>query len=193
MLSRVRLFVTPWTVAYQAPPSVGCSRQEYWSGLPFSSSRRSSQPRDQTWVSRIAGRRFTIWVTREAQSFVMTWVLDSTLCLSHSKIIKQMLWDFFFFWCFCDFTVSSNSLGFFRRELTSCPITMWIILCLPFPTLHLKCHLYYTLNYGLYLDLFLYILINVPLILSRQAYFWIPTASLNCSVNHISLRKCRCS
>ena len=33
-LSRVRLFETPWTVAYQAPPSVGFSRQEYWSGLP---------------------------------------------------------------------------------------------------------------------------------------------------------------
>ena len=34
-LSRVRLFVTPWTVAYQAPPSMGFSRQEYWSGVPF--------------------------------------------------------------------------------------------------------------------------------------------------------------
>ena len=36
-LSRVWLFATPWTVAYQAPPSMGSSRQEYWSGLPFSS------------------------------------------------------------------------------------------------------------------------------------------------------------
>ena len=35
LLSRVRLFATPWTVAYQAPPSVGFSRQECWSGLPF--------------------------------------------------------------------------------------------------------------------------------------------------------------
>ena len=34
-LSRVRLFATPWTVAHQAPPSMGFSRQEYWSGLPF--------------------------------------------------------------------------------------------------------------------------------------------------------------
>ena len=33
-LSRVRLFVTPWTVAYQAPLSMEFSRQEYWSGLP---------------------------------------------------------------------------------------------------------------------------------------------------------------
>ena len=34
-LSRVRLFGTPWTVAYQAPQSMEFSRQEYWSGLPF--------------------------------------------------------------------------------------------------------------------------------------------------------------
>ena len=37
LLSRVRLFVTPWTVAYQAPPSMGFSRKEYWSGLSFPS------------------------------------------------------------------------------------------------------------------------------------------------------------
>ena len=36
-LSCVRLFVTLWTVAHQAPPSMGFSRQEYWSGLPFPS------------------------------------------------------------------------------------------------------------------------------------------------------------
>ena len=36
-LSRVLLFATPWTVAYQASPSMGFSRQGYWSGLPFPS------------------------------------------------------------------------------------------------------------------------------------------------------------
>ena len=36
-LSRVQLFATPWTVAYQAPPFMEFSRQEYWSGLPFPS------------------------------------------------------------------------------------------------------------------------------------------------------------
>ena len=36
-LSRVQLFATPWTVAYQAPLSMGFSRQQYWSGLPFPS------------------------------------------------------------------------------------------------------------------------------------------------------------
>ena len=36
-LSHVQLFVTPWTVACQAPRSMGLPRQEYWSGLPFPS------------------------------------------------------------------------------------------------------------------------------------------------------------
>ena len=36
-LSWVRLFKTPWTAAYQAPPSMGSSRQEYWSGVPLPS------------------------------------------------------------------------------------------------------------------------------------------------------------
>ena len=36
-LSHVRLFETPWTVAYEAPPSMGFSMQECWSGLPFPS------------------------------------------------------------------------------------------------------------------------------------------------------------
>ena len=109
LLSRVPLFVTPWTAAYRTPLSMGFSRQEYWSGLPFpspesesevaqsyptlrdpvdctppgssihgilqarilewvaiSSSRGSSQPRDQIEVSCVAGRRFNLWATREA-------------------------------------------------------------------------------------------------------------------------------
>ena len=37
-LSRVQLLATPWTAAYQVPPSIGFSRQEYWSGVPLPSS-----------------------------------------------------------------------------------------------------------------------------------------------------------
>ena len=43
-LSCVQLFVTPWTVAYEAPPSMGFSRQEYWSGVPFPSPGDRSNP-----------------------------------------------------------------------------------------------------------------------------------------------------
>ena len=37
LLSRVQLLATPWTAAYQAPPPMGFSRQEYWSGVPLPS------------------------------------------------------------------------------------------------------------------------------------------------------------
>ena len=54
VLSSVRLFATPWTVAYQAPLSIEFARQEYWSGFAISHSRGSSQPRDQTHASSTA-------------------------------------------------------------------------------------------------------------------------------------------
>ena len=43
-LSRVRLFVTPWSAAHQAPPSMELSRQGHWSGLPFPSPRDLPNP-----------------------------------------------------------------------------------------------------------------------------------------------------
>ena len=42
LLSHVQLSVTPWTAAYQAPPSMGFSRQEYWSGVPLPSPQKAS-------------------------------------------------------------------------------------------------------------------------------------------------------
>ena len=59
--------MTPWTIARQAPLSMGFSKQEYWSGLPFPSSGGSSRLRDRTWVSHTAGRFFTARATREDQ------------------------------------------------------------------------------------------------------------------------------
>ena len=41
--SHVRLRATPWTAAHEAPPSLGFSRQEHWSGLPFLSPMNESE------------------------------------------------------------------------------------------------------------------------------------------------------
>ena len=57
-LSRVRLFAIPWTVAYSAPPSMGFSRQEYWSGLPFPSPGDLPDPGIEPGSSPIVGRCF---------------------------------------------------------------------------------------------------------------------------------------
>ena len=60
--SRVRLCATPWTAAYQAPPSMGFSRQEYWSWVPLPSPRSSTESAKrrlgtETWHSSPAAAR----------------------------------------------------------------------------------------------------------------------------------------
>ena len=67
-LSCVWLFVTPWTVAHQGPLSMGFSRQEYWTGLPFPPLGESSQPRDlpKPRVSFIGRQMHYRRATREA-------------------------------------------------------------------------------------------------------------------------------
>ena len=52
--SRVRLFTNLWTVTYQAPLSIGLSRQKSWSGLPWPPPGESSWPRDWTYVSYVS-------------------------------------------------------------------------------------------------------------------------------------------
>ena len=59
-LSRVRLSVTPWTVARQAPLFMGFSRQEYQSGLPFPSPEDLPNPGIKPGVPHTAGRFFTV-------------------------------------------------------------------------------------------------------------------------------------
>ena len=66
-ISRVRLFGTPWTVAYQAPPSVGFSRQGYWSELPFPPPGDLSDPglqhcRQGLYPLSLQGRPYTVEV-----------------------------------------------------------------------------------------------------------------------------------
>ena len=64
-LSRVRLFAIPWTVVYQASLSMGFSRQEYWSGLPFPSPGDlpdpGIEPRSPALQVDVC---FTLWATR---------------------------------------------------------------------------------------------------------------------------------
>ena len=70
VFSRVRLFMTPWTVAHQVPLSVRFSRHEYWSGLPFPSPRDFPDPGIEPMSLEspaLAGGFFTTSATWEAQ------------------------------------------------------------------------------------------------------------------------------
>ena len=66
-LSNVRLFATPWTVAYKVPPSMEFSRQEYWSRLPFPSPRDLPNPGIELGSPALQADNFTIWAASEAQ------------------------------------------------------------------------------------------------------------------------------
>ena len=55
-LSRVRLLATPWTAAYQAPPSTGFSRQEYWSAVPLPSCRGRYNSVHNTQLAALFGK-----------------------------------------------------------------------------------------------------------------------------------------
>ena len=74
-LSRVRLLATPWTAAYQAPPSMELSRQEYWSGLPLTSPMTNLgsmlKSRDFTLPTNIASQSYDVY-----SSHVWMWELD---------------------------------------------------------------------------------------------------------------------
>ena len=69
MLSHVWLFVTPWTVALQAPLSMVILQARILEWVAMPSSRGPSQLRDWTQVSHIVGAFSTIWVTREAPEY----------------------------------------------------------------------------------------------------------------------------
>ena len=69
-LSCVWHFANPCALACQVLLSMEFSRQEYW-WVAISFSKGSSWPRDQTWVSRIAGRFFTIWATRDTYQHII--------------------------------------------------------------------------------------------------------------------------
>ena len=64
-LSRVRLFATPWSAAHQAPPSMGFSRQEYWSGVP------SPSPDDSTDVQKQTKLTCAAWLLRQRLTLVV--------------------------------------------------------------------------------------------------------------------------
>ena len=65
LLSHVQLFVTPWTVAYEVPPSVEFSRQEYWSGLPSPSPGDLPEPGIKPGSLALQADSFTVRATRE--------------------------------------------------------------------------------------------------------------------------------
>jgi len=88
--SCVQLFATPWTVAQQAPVSMGFSRQEYWSGLPFLPSGDLPHPGIEAaslMSPALADRFFTFSATWEAQHIYLFGCAGSWLRHSRSSFL----------------------------------------------------------------------------------------------------------
>ena len=95
-LSRVWLFVTPWTVAYQALRSMGFSGQEYWSGLPFPSpgdlpnpgietrspalqtDALSSEPPGKSYLNMLLKSTFILYILQRVTKVSLTSLLETT-------------------------------------------------------------------------------------------------------------------
>ena len=69
-LSRIRLFATLWTVVHQAPPSMGFSRQEYWSELPFPSQTTCIKQNKSQYSSHMTWKLYILFKTRTLDSQV---------------------------------------------------------------------------------------------------------------------------
>ena len=96
-------FVTPWTVAHQAPLSMRFSRQEYWSGVPFPSPGESSQPKDQTHICCISciGRQILYhdlqWSDKLCDSVIHS--LPEKLMKTHKQLLIR---EGYLFWSSLD-------------------------------------------------------------------------------------------
>ena len=92
--SRVRLFTTPWTAAYQAPPHMGFSRQEYWSGMPLPS--QVSVSRDMEFSSIHLPGLGPTWLILPQKGYLQTWWLPArSLSVQFSSVAESCLtpWD----------------------------------------------------------------------------------------------------
>ena len=94
--SRARLLATPWTAAYQAPPSMGFSRQEYWSGVPLPSLRNYVVIESFLSVQvNMAALQYVSILQRDPVSFTQLAVISKTkrdsLLFSLHHIVRDIL------------------------------------------------------------------------------------------------------
>ena len=96
-LSRVQLLATPWTAAYQAPPSMGFSRQENWSGMLLPSP--TGFPYFLQFKSEFGNKEFMIWATVSSWSF-FCWLYRASPSLAAKNIIS-LISALTIWWCPC--------------------------------------------------------------------------------------------
>ena len=134
MLSCVLLFVTPWTVAHQSPLSMGFSRQDYWSGLPFASPGDLPDPGIKPKPSAVAAGFFTTEPPGKSSSQITSQIFQYNIW--HIVNIQQQ--SLLVFWMctqlcqlcpnLCDPT-NSNPPGSSVHGILQARILEWVTIC----------------------------------------------------------------
>ena len=96
-LSHIRLLVTPWTAAYQAPPSMGFSRQEYWSGVPleYMTTGKTIALTRWTFVGKVMSlllnmlSRLVITFLPRSKCLLISWLQSPSAVILEPKNIKS--------------------------------------------------------------------------------------------------------
>ena len=107
-LSRVRLSATPWTAAYQAPPSMGFSSQEYWSGVPLP----SPSPPSSYWIFLLPQKKtpkpfkHSLPVSPSPQLLVVTNMLSVSINLPFIIISYKWIIQYVSFLCLASFILA---------------------------------------------------------------------------------------
>ena len=92
LLSRIWLFATSWTVAFQASLSVGFSRQEYWSGLPFPPPGDLPNPGVEPTSLALAGTFFTTTPPGKRWRVGTDWEISVGMCIVSGKLLYGSAW-----------------------------------------------------------------------------------------------------
>ena len=91
-LSHFRLLATPWTVAYQAPPSMWFSRQEYWSGVPLPSPAYLSLILTSGWFSGFHQNKGSLAAELHNSRGVLGWNVECKLQIKNKKHFPILSW-----------------------------------------------------------------------------------------------------
>ena len=137
LLSSIRLFVTPWTAACQAPLSMGFPHRKILEWVAMPSPMGSSQPRDQTQVSRIAGRFFTTWATRKVPEYCVAYPFsrgslwpqnqNGVFCVGKADSLRAELQGSTFFVSTSSYFQIISSLAHFTskdKDMSACTVSL---------------------------------------------------------------------
>ena len=184
LLSPVQFFLTPWTVACQAPPSMRFPRQEYWRGLPFSSPGDLPDPGIKPGSPVFAGRFFTI----EPPGKLTRVFPSGQLLPTFNKVRKAVTADDFFLFFISTYLTRNSCVGCeegaLRRTTEEVKGTIIQLLFLPYSPFSVPSSISYScFSLSVSHSLLLHFSSSSSLFPTRSFTFLSPICILSCNIS----------